>query len=319
MYGRLLLILLLMEITINGCIEYGTENSPDFSDMESWAYQLQNADPINISRSNFDLVVIDYSRDGSDEGRYSPDEIKQIKSSGIIPIAYISIGEAEDYRFYWKGEWIYAPSDWLGRENPEWKGNYAVKYWDEEWKNIIYSYLDKIIEQQFLGVYLDRVDEFEYWSDPENNENVSFPERYTAEMMIEFILDIAEYCRDKYDGTFYVIPQNGERLLEFDNGSLLDAISGWAVEDLFYDGIALIPANDTYERTYYLDKIVSIGKPVLCVDYIDTGTGYHGANKERINDYMKRALTKGYIPYAARADRDLDELNIIDGIQPPVG
>ena len=104
------------------------------------------------------MVVIDYSRDGTDAGTYSPSEISKIKSAGIIPIAYISIGEAEDYRFYWNNSWYVDPPEWLGRENPNWPGCYAVKYWYDEWKQIIFSYIDK-------------ADEFEYWSDPENGEN----------------------------------------------------------------------------------------------------------------------------------------------------
>jgi len=76
--------------------------------------------------------VIDYSRDGSEEGRYSPDEFQKTKDKGIIPIAYLSIGEVEDHRFYWNESWYENPPEWLGRENPEWEGNYAVKYWSNE-------------------------------------------------------------------------------------------------------------------------------------------------------------------------------------------
>ena len=39
-------------------------------------------------------------------------------------------------------------------------------------------------------------------------------------------------------------------------------------------------------------------------------------NKERIDDYREKALSKGYIPYVAMSDRELDELNIIEGVQP---
>ena len=48
-------------------------------------------------------------------------------------IAYISIGEAEDYRPYWRKEWgskgklTAAAPAWLGAENPEWQGNYRVR------------------------------------------------------------------------------------------------------------------------------------------------------------------------------------------------
>jgi len=139
----------------------GGLNSP--LNITSWAYWLQNASPEEIAKGGFKLIVIDYSRDGSDDGAYSREEIESIKHAGKIPIAYISIGEAEDYRFYWNESWFENPPDWLGPENPDWEGNYAVKYWDERWKRIVFAYLDRIISQGFSGVYLDKVDEFEYW------------------------------------------------------------------------------------------------------------------------------------------------------------
>jgi endo-alpha-1,4-polygalactosaminidase (GH114 family) len=33
-----------------------------------------------------------------------------------LVIAYMSIGEAEDYRYYWKEEWKNNPPEWLGEE-----------------------------------------------------------------------------------------------------------------------------------------------------------------------------------------------------------
>lgn len=79
----------------------------------------------------------------------------------------MSIGEAEDYRFYWKNEWKTNPPVWLGEENPDWEGNYKVWYWEKEWQNIIISdpdsYLQRILNAGFDGVYLDIIDAFEYF------------------------------------------------------------------------------------------------------------------------------------------------------------
>ena len=298
-------------------LDFGSKTRElNISSVDSWGYQLQNADPDLIASSGFDLVVIDYSRDGTEAEKYSYDEIELIKEAGIIPIAYISIGEAEDYRFYWSEEWYTNPPDWLGNENPDWEGNYAVRYWYREWKNIIFSYIDKIISQGFMGLYLDKVDEFEYWSDPNNGENFYLEERDAALKMINFIIEIAHYARSLVDGDFYIIPQNGERLLDYDNGSLISEINGWGVEDLFYNGTIPNPEEIISERETYFDKILLSGKKVFSVDYVDDNSGYIGENKERIDDYLNRAREKGYIPYAAKSDRMLDELNTIEGVQP---
>lgn len=68
-------------------------------------------------------------------------------------LVYISIGEAEDYRWYWQDAWDAgqagvpdpgAPA-WLGAANPDWPGNYKVRYWDPAWQAIVYDYLDKVL------------------------------------------------------------------------------------------------------------------------------------------------------------------------------
>lgn len=57
-----------------------------------------------------------------------------IKANGgkHLILAYMSIGEAEDYRYYWKDEWKDHPPGWMAGENPDWPGNYKVKYWEAE-------------------------------------------------------------------------------------------------------------------------------------------------------------------------------------------
>ena len=50
---------------------------------------------------------------------------------------------------------------WLLAQNPQWKGNYRVKYWDAAWQNIILANVDEIMAAGFDGVYLDIVDGFE--------------------------------------------------------------------------------------------------------------------------------------------------------------
>jgi cysteinyl-tRNA synthetase len=83
----------------------------------------------------------------------------------------MSIGEAENYRFYWEDTWNSNSPDWLVEENPSWEGNFKVEYWNDHWKEIISrdetSYLNKIINAGFDGVYLDIIDGFQYFEDKE--------------------------------------------------------------------------------------------------------------------------------------------------------
>jgi cysteinyl-tRNA synthetase len=122
-----------------------------------------------LSRTNYDLLIVDlFDNDGIE---LSGEEIRrlQFKKNGgsRLVLAYMSIGEAEDYRYYWRREWSREPPSWIDEENPQWKGNYKVHYWDPDWQKFILgdetAYLDKILHAGFDGVYLDIIDAFYYF------------------------------------------------------------------------------------------------------------------------------------------------------------
>jgi cysteinyl-tRNA synthetase len=121
-----------------------------------------------LASSDYDIILMDYFYD---EEEYTRDEINLLKSKNNggqrLVVAYMSIGEAEEYRYYWDDEWKTDPPAWLKEENPDWEGNYKVEYWDPDWQSIIFgssdSYLDKIMDKGFDGVYLDIIDAFEYF------------------------------------------------------------------------------------------------------------------------------------------------------------
>ncbi|NOZ35793.1 MAG: hypothetical protein GXO80_10905 [Chlorobi bacterium] len=122
-----------------------------------------------VSQTNYDLVLIDLFFNDNDA--FTNAEITSLKTKQNggkrLIICYMSIGEAEDYRYYWQSDWNKNKPEWLDKENPNWKGNYKVWYWEKEWQDIIFgndnSYLKKILDAGFDGVYLDIIDAFEYY------------------------------------------------------------------------------------------------------------------------------------------------------------
>ncbi|MFC2066590.1 MJ1477/TM1410 family putative glycoside hydrolase [Chloroflexota bacterium] len=285
--------------------------------VNDFVYQLQNADLIAIGNTKFDLVVIDYSQDGSEAGRFTAEQINACKNSPGGPklvLAYMSIGEAEDYRWYWNNNWDTnndgnpdqnAPS-WLGPANPDWLGNYKVKYWRTGWQSLIYgsptSYLDKVIEAGFDGVYLDIIDAFEYWG-PDGESGLN---RLTAKQeMVNFVKSIANHARvTKGKTDFLVFPQNGEALSSYSD--YVQIVSGIGREDNWYCGNKLQSASHTNEVTANLDVFKQAGKLVLVIDY--------PTQRDLINDFYSKANTKGYVPYSTV--RDLDQLIINTGYEP---
>ena len=125
----------------------------------------------SISKTNYDVIIIDLYYEGDMLLLASQINKLKTKQNGgkRLVIAYLSIGEAEDYRYYWKNKWDWNPPVWIEKENPEWRGNYKVRYWIPEWQNIIFgnnnSYIKNILDSGFDGVYLDLIDAFEYFEE----------------------------------------------------------------------------------------------------------------------------------------------------------
>ena len=121
-----------------------------------------------LKNTDYDLIFIDLYYD-TDDKPLSAAEVKSLKKKKNggkrLVCSYLSVGEAENYRYYWKSKWNKKSKrpEWIKKENKEWKGNYKVQYWDSEWKSILYNYSDKILKSGFDGVYLDVIDAYEYF------------------------------------------------------------------------------------------------------------------------------------------------------------
>ncbi len=126
-----------------------------------------------LKQTNYDLIIMDWSLNRIPFTSQELDSIKHKQNGGLRKIiAYVSIGEAESYRYYWQNDWDSNKPFWLEAENPDWPGNYTVKYWEKSWQDIIYgnnqSYIKKVIEAGFDGVYLDKIDSFEFFEERYN-------------------------------------------------------------------------------------------------------------------------------------------------------
>ncbi len=258
-----------------------------------WGYQLQDLRLETLSASPFDLLVIDYSRDGSEEERWTREDIaaiKAAKSPGRLVVAYLSIGEAEDYRYYWKQSWKREPPAWLEQENPDWKGNIKVRYWDPQWQRLIFgtpdSYLDKIMDAGFDGAYLDIIDGFEYFEERGRKS--------ARREMVELVLALARHARvTRGDRDFGIFPQNGEELLA--DADYLKGITGIGREDAFFGyerDDRRTPAEATARITRFLDLAVKAEKLVLNVDY--------AASPAKVREAYRLAEARGYREYCAR-------------------
>jgi uncharacterized protein (TIGR01370 family) len=78
-------------------------------------------------------------------------------------VAYVSVGEAEEYRAYWKKV---KDAAWLKGENSHWKANHRVDMRSAQWKDIlIKEVIPAAIAAGFNGVMLDTIDTASYLED----------------------------------------------------------------------------------------------------------------------------------------------------------
>jgi cysteinyl-tRNA synthetase len=311
---KLLLILLVIGASLYGLAQIESprgklppRTGPAIADARSWGYQLQEALPDRIA-AGLDVLIVDFANGAASGEALSAGDVQRYRQrpdgSQRIVLAYLSVGEAESYRYYWQSHWRAVPPHWLAKENKDWKRNYHVRFWEPGWQRLIVHprttmldqildrgmaarkpYLDRILEAGFDGVYMDRVDAYYEWE----------KERSTAEAdMIAFVTAISTYAKSRKSG-FMVVPQNAEELLNHPNyRRQIDAI---AKEDLLF-GVGgqevENPARDAARSIQLLNKARAENRPVFVVEYL--------ADPEKRRRAQQRMAEQGFVlHFASRA------------------
>jgi cysteinyl-tRNA synthetase, unknown class len=243
-----------------------------------------------------DWIVLDATYDGDE--RWTVAELNAIRTAkpDRKVVAYLSIGEAEDYRPYWQKSWDrngdgkpdQAAPSWLNAENPDWEGNYKVKYWERGWQGIMLPEIDRIMAQGFDGLYLDIVDAFEFYEEVKGKyiDHRANPEtgRSFRQDMARWIGGIGQRARQTKKNAM-IIPQNAAQLLEFPEYRRL--VSGIGVEDLFSNGKKSSKAKEIAYTSGFLKQLLPLQKPILVIDY---------SRKESVTDAARRsARAAGYV------------------------
>jgi len=346
-YGKILLLVLL--ISLSGCVQDNgdgdedengdgngipTEGPLSIDEIEFWAYQIQDLSASGqvdkLAKSHYDMLVIEPTRtDWSSEDKNFDAKamVERLKNSTAsdgthrkLVIAYIDIGEAEDWRWYWTWSQTWEvgdirPADWpdyiLTHDPDGWEGNYPVAYWDAFWKDIVIygknqdssphgnytSILDEVLQDGFDGIYLDWVEGYENTEVINEAKNAGVD---PAIEMIDFIGEMREYAT-KRDKDFIIIQQNAAALID-GHPELLSEIDAISQEAIWYDGDAFDDwgAKDGYDslndedlvKYYldYLDQYKSNDIPVFDCEYA----------LDDADDAYKKSYDKGYIPYCTR-------------------
>ncbi len=292
-------------------------------EISTWMYQIQWLDDKiaidELDNTPYDLLVVEpghnFTTDVYDTD-YLVSSLKQ-KPNGDkrLLLAYIDIGQAEDYRTYWQSSWV-APTEtsigsprFLLTIDPDgWSGNYPVAYWHLEWQNIWLGtdgIIEKLANYGFDGVYLDWV---EGYDDDKVRDAALAQGRNTENEMMLFMERIKESGRS-INPNFLIVPQNAPYLIDADQSRYVSVIDALATEDTWFYGEGDVPwehsdagdltggerhADDysTANRIAQNKKYLALGVPVFSVDYCISESN---ANQTYINAYES-----GFIPLVTR-------------------
>lgn len=234
------LLMLIVILVVSGVKSVAAQTSA-LQDVRHWLYLIDvnlTEDTVQqIASSEHDMVVLDFIPSEVNNTDYPMADVIAHLHNAPHPklvIAYIDIGQAENYRTYWQPGWRIGNPEWIVSADPDgWEGNFPVAYWYDEWRNIWLGdggYLQTIVDTGFDGIYLDWV---EAYSD---TDVVAFAQQESVDPvqeMIWWVQDMADYSRTLHLG-FIVIAQNAAELAEYDEYvAVIDAI---AQEQVWFDG-----------------------------------------------------------------------------------
>lgn len=280
--------------------------------VDHWHYQLDRIEPSlpTLALNTADLLIIDHAKRGG-KVRLTPEEVARLKvrpdGSRRLVISYMSIGEAEEFRYYWNPAWKTAPPPWLGEENCAWPQAHRVRFWLDSWKDIVFrgpdAFLKRIAEAGFDGVYLDRIDIYETFAN----------ERPTARAeMVAFVAELAAAARALKPG-FLIIAQNAEDLL--DVRAYRRAIDAIAKESLLYSGSGGTGTRNRPEDIAWskgrLALLLADRKPVFDVEYLTRIADIDQARHELIQG--------GFVPTFPTRSLDGDEPTLPRDIATEIG
>lgn len=331
----------LLQILILAHCSNNNSNTNDVQKMtlqnvKHWAYNIQD---VNTTRqyeqlvgSHFDMYVLEPVVTESGEQDFNiaqlVNDIRQynIDTRNVDPliIAYIDVGQAESWRWYWDSSWNSSPASFIVGDDPDgWDDCYVVEFWDTDWKNIVIygyngkSHVEESLKAGFDGIYMDWV---EAYDDPGVITRANNQGKDAADEMFNFIENIRDYARNESENknsNYLVIAQNASPLYAENETRYKELIDAIACEGVWYDGTGAFDEwNDSsgyneftsnLDPSWFVEVLEDLNEiknymPVFCAEYAQD----IGGNNYATDAYAK-ASKAGFKAYCSR--RSLSELS----------
>lgn len=133
--------------------------------LDSREYETREEWFAALAATNYDVLITDAFYKGNRP--LTKDEVHGLKFKEMgarrLVLARVSVGYAEDERFYWERDWQIGAPTWIHALGPERPGQYVVEYWNPAWKAIVGRYFAGVMDLGFDGVVLDGVEAYRRW------------------------------------------------------------------------------------------------------------------------------------------------------------
>ena len=136
---------------------------------DSSGFGRQDEFALKMHDTNFDLVVVDvfHGRQILSKQAVQTLRYKKLGARRLV-LAYVNIGSAASYRYYWQNNWAPGAPNWIKEPIPGEPDRYQIAFWDPAWQAIIYgnaqSYISGIIDMGFDGAVLDDLSVYRYFT-----------------------------------------------------------------------------------------------------------------------------------------------------------
>ncbi len=292
-------------------------------DINSWMYQIQDLDDNlkidDLAKTDYDMLVVEAGHnfvDFSYDTAYLVSQLIQKENAeDRVLLAYIDIGEAEDYRTYWQSNWVAPTASSVGSPSflvtidPDgWEGNYPVAYWHQDWKDIWLGsngIISQLANAGFHGVYLDWVEAY----DDDSVRAVALADGVNPEEEMMLFIEQIKAAGRAIDPEFLVVAQNAPYLLDYDAQRYSAVIDAIATEDTWFYGEGDAAWNDANAGDLFGDErhfddystesrirqnqlYLAMGIPVFTVDYCTSNVNASQVYRDSRN--------AGFIPLVTR-------------------
>jgi uncharacterized protein (TIGR01370 family) len=238
-------------VAIGNVTRFGVQFSGEYRLAEMAPYQVMFLDPDQAGAHDADSI----------SGR------------GGLPIAYVNIGEAEAYR------WFYPDirKEWMLAANPNWKDHFYIDVNKPEWHALLINkVLPPIFQKGFAGLFLDMID-------------VASPDVYP--MLQPGVLSLIREIRAAYPEK--VIVMNGGTFMAGAVGDLIDGIAVESVSATYDFGsrtYTRVSDDDAAARCAELQRLTkSLGVKIFAIDYAqpgDTLTARMAAHRSMVHGFL---------------------------------